>query len=88
MWQNTSERDRRANECVELLVTADGELKVARRDTLNLEILRSVACEFENFRSEVLQDSGQVNRGLGADARLLARDGTKVTLYATARKLS
>lgn len=61
---------------------------MARRNALDLEILRSIACEFKNFRSKVLQDSGQVNRGLGADARLLARDGTKVTLYATARELS
>lgn len=61
---------------------------MARRNALDLEILRSISCEFENFRSKILQDSGQVDRGLGADARLLARDGTKVTLYATARELS
>lgn len=61
---------------------------MARRNALDLEILRSIACKFKNFRSKVLQDSSQVNRGLGADARLLARDGTKVTLYATARELS
>lgn len=87
MWQNTSESDCRANECVEFFVTADGELKVARRNALDLEILGGVACELEDFGGKVLQDGGQIDRGLGADARLLARDGAEVTLYTTAREL-
>lgn len=87
MWQNTSIGDCGADECVELLVTADGELEMARRDALDLEILGGVACKFQDFSGEVFQDSRQVDGGLGADARLLARDGTEVTLYTAARKL-
>lgn len=87
VWQDTSESDCCANECVEFLVTTNGELKVARRDALDLEILGGVACKFEDFSGQILQDGGQVDRGLGADARLLARDGTEVTLYTTAREL-
>lgn len=87
MWQNTSESDCCADKRIELLVTADGELKVARRDALDLEILGSVACEFKHFGGQVLEDSRQVDRGLGANARLVARDGTEVTLYTTAREL-
>ena len=87
MWQNTSEGNSCANKCVEFLVTADGELKVARRDALDFEVLGGVARKFEDFGGKVLEDSGQIDRGLGADARLLARDGTKVTLYTTAREL-
>lgn len=87
VWQDTSESDCCANECVELLVTADSKLKVARRDALDLEILGGVACKFEDFSGKVLEDSGQIDGGLGADARLLARDGTEVTLYTTAGEL-
>lgn len=60
---------------------------MAGGDTLDLEVFGGVACEFENFSSQVLEDCGQVDAGFGADARLLARDGSKVTLYATAGKL-
>lgn len=87
MWKNTTESDRGANEGVELLVTANGELEMAWRDTLDLEILGSVACKLKNFGRQVLEYSREVDAGFGADARLLARDGAKVTLYATAREL-
>jgi hypothetical protein len=87
VWQNTSESDCCADKRVQLLVTANGELKVARRDALDLEILGSIACKFEHFGGQVLEDSRQVDGCLGANARLVARDGTEVTLYATARKL-
>lgn len=42
MWQDTTEGDGGADQGVELLVTADGELQVTRRDTLDLEILGGV----------------------------------------------
>ena len=40
--QDTTEGDGGTDEGVELLVTTNGELQVAGRDTLNLEILGSV----------------------------------------------
>lgn len=42
VWQDTTEGDGRADQGVELLVTTNGELKVARRDTLDLEVLGGV----------------------------------------------
>jgi hypothetical protein len=42
MWQDTTEGDGGADQGVKLLVTSDGELQVARRDTLDLEILGRV----------------------------------------------
>jgi hypothetical protein len=57
-------------------------------DALDFEILGGVACQFEDFGSQVLEYGGEVDGGFGADARLLARNGTKVTLYATTRELS
>lgn len=42
MRQDASEGDGRADQRVQLLVTTDGELEVARRDALDLEILCGV----------------------------------------------
>ena len=42
MWQNTSESNGCTNEGIEFFVSADGELKVARSNTLDLEILGGV----------------------------------------------
>lgn len=42
MWQDTTEGDGGADQGVELLVTTDGKLQVAGRDTLDLEILGGV----------------------------------------------
>jgi hypothetical protein len=60
---------------------------MARRNALDLEVLGGVACEFENFGCQVFENGGQVDASFGADARLLARDGSEVTLYATAGEL-
>jgi hypothetical protein len=60
---------------------------VAWRDALDLEILGSVACKLEYLGGQVFENGGKVDGGFGADARLLARDGSEVTLYATAREL-
>lgn len=87
MWQHSAKGNRRANEGIEFFVAADGELQVARRNTLHFEILGSVACELEHFGREVFEDSGQVDGGFGTDARLLACNGAKVALYATAGEL-
>lgn len=57
------------------------------RDALHFEVLGSVACKFEDFGGKVLENGGQVDRSFGANARLLARDGTKMTLYTTAGEL-
>jgi hypothetical protein len=60
---------------------------MARRDALDLEVLGGVACEFEDLGGQVFEDGGKVDGSFGADARLLARDGSQVALYATAREL-
>lgn len=60
---------------------------MARSDALDLQVLGSIACKFEYFGREVFEDGGEVDGSLCADAGLLARDGTKVALYATAGEL-
>jgi hypothetical protein len=60
---------------------------MAWRDTLDLQILGSVACEFENFGGQVFENGRQVDACFGADARLLSRKVSEMTLYATAGEL-
>lgn len=45
MWQDAAKSNRRADKRVELFVTSDGKLKVARRDALDLEVLGSILCK-------------------------------------------
>ena len=61
-------RDRRLDQRVELLVTADRELEVARRDALHLEVLARVARELEHLGREVLEDGRRVHGRRGAHA--------------------
>jgi len=65
---DTTARDGRLDERVELLVSADGELQVARSDTLHLEVLRRVASKLEHLGREVLEDSCGVYSARSADA--------------------
>ncbi len=48
--------NRGLDEGVELLVSADGELKMARGDALDLQVLAGVPCELQDLGREVLQD--------------------------------
>ena len=75
-----------AEELVELLVVADGELDVARDDALLLVVAGGVASELEDLSGEVLEDGGEVHRGTSADAGGVAAD-TEVTVDAADREL-
>lgn len=65
MWQDTSVGYGGANESVKFFVTADGELEMSRRDTLDFQVLCCVACELENFGSQILEDGCGVNCSCG-----------------------
>lgn len=71
VWQNTTERDSGSDQGVQLFITADGKLKVSRGDTLDLEILGGVACEFQDFSGQVFQDSSNVDGGYGDHGQCL-----------------
>lgn len=87
MWQNTTERDGRADQRIQFLVSADGELQVARSDTLDLEILGCVSCQFQDFGREVFEDGGDVYGGFGTDAHLVLGLRLQETLDTTAGEL-
>ena len=44
-----------------LFVVSDGELEMTGNNTLLLVIACSIACEFENLRSKVFEDSSEVH---------------------------
>lgn len=50
-WQDTTESNGGADQSIQLLVTTNGELQVAGRDTLDFQILGGVTGKFEDFRS-------------------------------------
>ena len=52
---------------VQLLVVADGQLKVTGDDPGLLVVTGSVACKLEHFGGEVLKDGSQVDGGSGTN---------------------
>jgi len=54
-------------ELVQLLIVADGELKMTRDDTGLLVVTGSVASQFQNFSSKIFEDSSQVDWGTSTD---------------------
>lgn len=62
--QNTTLGDCDVTEqLVQLLVVADGELKMARNDTGLLVVTGSIASQLENLSSQILKDGSEVDRG-------------------------
>ncbi len=69
VWQDTTLSDGdTAQELVQFLVVADGELQVTRDDTGLLVVTGSVSGQFEDFSGQVFEDGSQVDRGTGTDA--------------------
>ena len=87
MRQHASKRNRRPNQCIKFLIPSNGKLQVTWRDTFDLQILCRVTGQLQNFCGQVFEDGGEVDGGLGTDARLLSRYRAEVTLYAAAGKL-
>ena len=87
MRQDTTEGYGGADQSIELLISADRELEMARCDALDLEILGSVAGKFENLSGEVLEDSCDIDSSFGADAHLVLSVVLEETLDTTAREL-
>ena len=63
MRKNATERDGRSDQGVQLFVTTNGQLEVSGSDAFDFEILGRVACKFEDFGSQVLEDGGDIDGG-------------------------
>ena len=67
--QNTSLGDGDALEqLVQFLIVADGQLEVARVDSLLLVVAGGVSSQLEDFGGQVLHDCGQIDWSAGSDA--------------------
>ena len=83
--QDAAGRDGHAAEqLVELLVVADGQLDVAGDDAGLLVVAGGVAGELKDLGAQVLEDRGQVDRGAGSDA---GRGALQVAVDAADREL-
>jgi hypothetical protein len=58
---HTTTGDGGLDEGVELLISADGQLQVSGRDSLDLKVLGCVSCQLENLSGEILKDSSAVD---------------------------
>lgn len=87
MREDTSARDGRRDELVELLVTSNGQLQMSWSDSLDLEILGSVAREFQHFGREVLEYSGRVDCGGGSNPHVVLGPGLQEPSHSTDREL-
>ncbi|KAJ1105758.1 hypothetical protein NDU88_003163 [Pleurodeles waltl] len=68
VWQNASLGDgNSAQQLVELLVVADGELEVPGDDAGLLVVPGRVPSQLEDLGRQVLQDCSQIDGGTGAD---------------------
>ena len=62
VWQDTTLCDGNVSEkLVQLLIVADGQLQVTWDNTCLLVVTRGVASEFEDFGSQVFEDSCEVD---------------------------
>ena len=62
VWQDTTLSDGNVSEkLVQLLVVSDSELKMTWDDTGLLVVTSSVASQFENFGSKILEDGSEVD---------------------------
>lgn len=85
---DTTAGDGGLDERVELLVTADGEQEMSRRDSLDLKILGSVTSELQNLSSQVLKDSGRVDGGSGTNSTVGADSALQESVDSSDGELS
>ena len=95
----TTTRNGGADERVKLLVAADRELQVPRRDALHAQVLGRIAwgsggsyarkrtCELKHLSSEILEDRARVHGGFRADADVVLRARLEVAVDTADREL-
>ena len=61
MGQHAAKGDGGSDQGVEFFISTNGELQVARSDTLDFQVLGGITCEFEDFGSEVFENSSDID---------------------------
>lgn len=88
MWDDTSPGDGSLDQCIELLISANGKLQMARCDALHFEILTCVPGQFEHLGCEVFQDCRCVDGRGGTDALTLLDGALKEAVDPTNGELN
>jgi hypothetical protein len=68
VWDNTATSDSGLDEGVQFFITSDGKLQVSWCDSLDLQVLRGVTSELQDFGSQVFEDSSTVHCGSGSNS--------------------
>jgi len=74
-----------SEELVQLLIVADGELKMARNDTGLLVVASSVTGQLEDFSCQVFEDSGEIDGSTSTNTLSVVTLSEK-TVYTTNRE--
>ena len=72
---------------IKFFVTANSKLQVTGSNALDLEVLAGVACELKNLSSEVLEDSGRIDRRSSANTAARGDSALKEPVDSSNREL-
>lgn len=75
------------DQCIQLLVSADGQLQMAGRDALHLQVLGGVSCQLQHLSGEVLEDGARIHGRGGTDTLLVRHALLEETVNTTHREL-
>jgi hypothetical protein len=87
MWVYTTTSNGSLDHAIQFFITTNSELKMARSDTLHLEVTRSITSQLENFGTQVLKHSGTIHSGSSTDTLLLGHTVLEITVDTTNREL-
>ena len=84
---HTTAGDGGLDQRVELLVAADGQLQVARGNSLHLEVLAGVSSELKHLSGEVLENGSSVDGRRGTHAAVGAHSALEESVDSSHREL-
>merc|ERR1711990_925267 len=77
---NTSSGDGGLDQAVQLFVSSDGELQMARCDTLHFQILGGIASQLQNLSGEVFQNGAGVDGSSSSNSAVASGVGLQMSV--------
>ena len=75
------------DQCIEFLVSTDGQLQMPRSDTLHLQILTSISCKLQYFCGQVLEYGCSIDSSCCTNSPIGGNPSLEQTVNTTHRKL-
>ena len=85
---HTTASDGSLDQSVELFVSTDSKLQVTRSYSLHLEVLASVASEFQDLSGQVLKDGSTVDCRCGTNAAVSLNSALQESVDSSDRELT